>query len=83
MSGVSLSYQCRVVPRPEVNGSCLVLEKHGAHETEFGSVMQRCLARRLAGRTVRFESLVPTGRATPPDFHVPSAFATFRFVEIL
>ena len=31
----------------------------------------------------RFESLVPTGRAEPPDFHVPSSFATFRFVGIL
>jgi hypothetical protein len=54
--GVSLSYQCRVVPRPETNGSCLVLQKQGAHETEFGSVMQRCLARRLAGKTVRFQA---------------------------
>lgn len=41
------------------------------------------LTRIARGRNVRFESLVPTGRATPPDFHVPSAFATFRFVEIL
>ncbi len=30
-----------------------------------------------------YESLVATGRAHPPDFHVPSTFATFRFVEIL
>lgn len=35
------------------------------------------------GGRVRFESLVATGRSAPPDFHVPSAFATFRFVEIL
>ena len=41
------------------------------------------LTRIARGRSVRFESLVPTGRATPPDFHVPSSFATFRFVEIL
>jgi hypothetical protein len=41
------------------------------------------LTRIARGRSVRFESLVATGRATPPDFHVPSAFATFRFVEIL
>lgn len=41
------------------------------------------LTRIARGRNVRFESLVPTGRSTPPDFHVPSAFATFRFVEIL
>ena len=41
------------------------------------------LTRIARGRTVRYESLVATGRATPPDFHVPSAFATFRFVEIL
>ena len=36
-----------------------------------------------ADSCLRFETLAPTGRANPPDFHVPSAFATFRFVEIL
>ncbi|MBK8595906.1 MAG: hypothetical protein IPP07_16910 [Holophagales bacterium] len=41
------------------------------------------LTRIARGRTVRYESLVATGRDQPPDFHVPSAFATFRFVEIL
>jgi len=41
------------------------------------------LTRIARGRNLRFESLVATGRAEPPDFHVPSAFATFRFVEIL
>ncbi|MCL4808168.1 MAG: hypothetical protein KJ062_10320 [Thermoanaerobaculia bacterium] len=41
------------------------------------------LTRISRGRHARFESLVPTGRSTPPDFHVPAAFATFRFVEIL
>ncbi len=41
------------------------------------------LTRIARGKTLRFETLAPTGRATPPDFHVPSAFATFRFVEIL
>lgn len=41
------------------------------------------LTRIARGGTVRFESLVATGRAAPPDFHVPTAFATFRFVEIL
>ena len=41
------------------------------------------LTRIARGRAPRFESLAPTLRATPPDFHVPSTFATFRFVEIL
>ena len=41
------------------------------------------LTRIARGRNVRFESLVVTGRTHPPDFHVPSAFATFRFVGIL
>ena len=41
------------------------------------------LTRIARGKSVRFESLVATGRADPPDFHVPAAFATFRFVEIL
>ena len=55
VDGVSMSYECRVVRRPEVNGACLVLQKEGAHEEEFGSVMQRCPARLLAGRTLRFQ----------------------------
>ncbi len=41
------------------------------------------LTRIARGTSVRHESLVATGRAHPPDFHVPSTFATFRFVEIL
>lgn len=41
------------------------------------------LTRIARGRSVRYESLVATRRADPPDFHVPPAFATFRFVEIL
>lgn len=41
------------------------------------------LTRIARGRSTRFESLCATGRSAPPDFHVPSAFATFRFVEIL
>ncbi len=41
------------------------------------------LTRIARGSRLRFESLVATGRSAPPDFHVPSAFATFRFVEIL
>ena len=30
------------------------------------------LTRIARGRSLRFETLAPTGRATPPDFHVPS-----------
>jgi hypothetical protein len=54
VTGVSISYQCSIVPRPEVNGACLLLQKQGAQEDEFGSVMQRCPAGLLAERTVRF-----------------------------
>ena len=55
VAGVSVSYVWRVVRRPEVNGNCLWLQKSSAHQAEFGSVMQRCLARLLGGRTVRFQ----------------------------
>lgn len=41
------------------------------------------LTRIARGRTHRFETLAPTGRSSPPDFHVPASFATFRFVEFL
>jgi len=55
VSGVSLSYESRVVHRPEANGYCLELQKSTVHQQEFGSVMQRCAATRLAGQTVRFQ----------------------------
>lgn len=55
VSGVSLSYRCSVVHRPEANGTCLLMQKSGANEGEFGSVMQRCPASALAEQTVRFQ----------------------------
>jgi hypothetical protein len=41
---------------------------------------RRANATRIArGRTTRFLALSPTGRADPPDFHVPSRFARLAF----
>jgi hypothetical protein len=43
---------------------------------------RRANAMRTArGRTTRFLALSPTGRADPPDFHVPSRFAHLTFVD--
>jgi hypothetical protein len=57
VSGVSTDYDIGVVPRSEdlASGTCAVLEKAGRAEDQFGSLMQRCPAGFLAGRTVRFE----------------------------
>lgn len=38
------------------------------------------LYRIARGRTTAFQALSPTLRSAPPDFHVPSRFASFVFV---
>lgn len=55
VSGVSTDYRIRVVQRSEdqAAGTCAVLEKATAALDEFGSLMQRCPGRFLAGRTIR------------------------------
>ena len=63
------------IPWPSLNPP---LPRPNAGEERRGN-----LTRISRGRHVRFESLAATGRSSPPDFHVPSAFATFRFHEIL
>lgn len=54
---VSTTYKTRVVRRPETDsvGSCVIFENDHAKDEEFGSLMQRCNANFLAGRTIRFE----------------------------
>ena len=44
-----------------------------------GEIRRGNLFRIARGAVPRFEALSPTGRAAPPDFHVPSRFARLRF----
>jgi len=57
VSGVSTEYAIRVTRRSEDrgDGACVVLEKAAPASGEFGSLMQRCPARFLAGKTLRLE----------------------------
>lgn len=62
VSGVSTDYDIRILPRSaqRMDGMCVVLERAAARPREFGSLMQRCGGRFLAGRTVRFEGELRT-----------------------
>jgi len=62
VSGVSTDYAIRVVRRSEdrETGTCAVLESSTAELSEFGSLMQRCPGRFLAGKTVRLEGELRT-----------------------
>lgn len=62
VSGVSTYYCIRIVRRSEdrAAGTCAVLEKATAALGEFGSLMQRCPGRLLAGRTIRIEGELRT-----------------------
>jgi hypothetical protein len=62
VSGVSTDYRIRVVQRAAdpAAGTCAVLEKARAAFDEFGSLMQRCPGRFLAGRTIRIEGELRT-----------------------
>lgn len=61
VSNVSTEYVVRVAERPNPpGGACLELSKMGASHREFGSVMQRCHAEYLAGRTVRLSADLST-----------------------
>jgi hypothetical protein len=53
----SIHYRARVVRRPELaNAYCVLFENDNAVDYEFGSLMQRCPARHLAGKMIRLES---------------------------
>jgi TIR domain len=62
VSGVSTDYGICVVRRSadRAAGMCAVLEKATSAVGEFGSLMQRCPGRFLAGRTVRIEGELRT-----------------------
>lgn len=57
VSGVSTDYRIRLIRRSDdrTAGTCVILEKIAAAPDEFGSLMQRCHGRFLAGKTVRLE----------------------------
>ena len=62
VSGVSTDYGIRIVRRSEdrAAGTCAVLEKAAPAVGQFGSLMQRCPGRFLAGRTIRIEGELRT-----------------------
>lgn len=51
----------------------------GGRPPADGEVRRANAMRTGRGRTTRFLALSPTGRANPPDFHVPSRFARLTF----
>jgi len=60
VTGVSTTYQVQVVPREAESGKCVFIQNQRATEVEFGSLMQRCPARNLAGRAIRIEADIRT-----------------------
>jgi hypothetical protein len=62
VSGVSTDYAISTVQRSadQTAGNCAVLEKPHATRGEFGSLMQRCPLRYLAGQTARLEAELKT-----------------------
>jgi hypothetical protein len=66
VSGVSTDYSIRVVGRSDdrTAGTCAVLEKIASAPDEFGSLMERCPGRFLAGRTIRLEGELRTENVT-------------------
>ena len=66
VSGVSTDYRIDVVSRSAHpgDGTCAVLEKAAAAPGEFGSLMQRCRGRFLAGRIIRLEGELRTDNVT-------------------
>jgi hypothetical protein len=60
VNAVSTGYDFRVEHRTDAQGDCVRLFRRGSHSEEFGSLMQRCPAAFLAGRTVRFAGTLRT-----------------------
>lgn len=56
VAGVSTAYQFQLLPRgDEVGGTCVAMHNPSAGDEEFGSLMQRCPAGYLVGKSVKFE----------------------------
>jgi hypothetical protein len=63
VDGVSSVYEARVVDRLDGgNGACVQFQNPYALETEFGSLMQRIPARKLAGKVIRLEAEIKTAQ---------------------
>ena len=61
VDGVSIAYEISIVPRSEGgSGACVLFQNLKATPDEFGSLMQRCPAKYLAGKAIRFEGEVKT-----------------------
>jgi serine/threonine protein kinase len=61
VGGASSSYDVRVVPHDDApSARCVRLHGEGVDPRSFGSLMQRCPARHLAGRDVRLEIEIRT-----------------------
>jgi hypothetical protein len=61
VDGVSIDYEVSVLPRSEGgSGACVLFQNLRAAPDEFGSFMQRCPAKYLAGKAIRFEGEVKT-----------------------
>lgn len=61
VDGVSTKYEINVVERPDAgNGSCVIFQNLSATKDEFGSLMQRCPAKFLAGKVVKLEGELKT-----------------------
>ena len=54
VDGVSINYEARVVDRRDGKGRCVRFHNPESSALEFGSLMQRCPADRIAGKTIRF-----------------------------
>ncbi|HKU26883.1 MAG TPA: hypothetical protein VJQ54_15525, partial [Candidatus Sulfotelmatobacter sp.] len=62
VEGVSTAYKAKVVERTDGSGNYVLFQNPSARSGEFGSLMQRIPARRLAGKMVRLECEISTKR---------------------
>jgi hypothetical protein len=60
VDGVSVGYEARVVARDDQLGSCVMFQNVRAADSDFGSLMQRCPAKHLAGQALRLEAEIKT-----------------------
>lgn len=61
VDGVSTHYEINVIERPDNGvGSCVIFQNLSATKDEFGSLMQRCPAKFLAGKVIKFEGELKT-----------------------
>ena len=62
---VSLVYKIDVIPRSDGEiGTCILFQNMEVRSNDFGSLMQRCPAKYLAGKVIRFEGEVKTKNIT-------------------